>query len=80
MSDLQRLISLCSRLSSAREKGSSISTPQKCLDHAVVCLFGDFTIVLGDHDASGNPLIPAPNWKVKYLVTPIDVYKLPETT
>ncbi len=24
---------------------------------------GDFTIVIGDHDARGNPIIPAPNWE-----------------
>ena len=24
---------------------------------------GDFTIVIGDHDARGNPLIPAPSWE-----------------
>ena len=23
---------------------------------------GDFTIVIGDHDARGNPIIPAPSW------------------
>ena len=25
--------------------------------------FGDFTIVIGDHDARGNPIIPAPSWE-----------------
>ena len=24
---------------------------------------GDFTIVIGDHDARGNPIIPAPSWE-----------------
>lgn len=24
---------------------------------------GDFTITIGDHDARGNPIIPAPNWE-----------------
>ncbi|MCX8278549.1 MAG: hypothetical protein OTJ43_09830 [Dehalococcoidia bacterium] len=24
---------------------------------------GDFTIVIGDHDARGNPIIPAPRWE-----------------
>ena len=24
---------------------------------------GDFTITIGDHDARGNPLIPAPDWE-----------------
>ena len=24
---------------------------------------GDFTITIGDHDARGNPIIPAPSWE-----------------